>query len=139
VRRNKLEICLHFVWGTWDRLPLVTLDRERDLYRYIETVCKGDKCEVLAIGGMPDHVHLLILFQNTLSVADLMNHVKGGSSRFVSEKLAPGQWFAWQSNYGAFSISRRDRNMVIRYINNQKQHHREGTLWPDAEHTCDTF
>ena len=113
MRRNKLEICLHFVWGTWDRLPLVTQDRERDIYRYIETVCKDDKCEVLAIGGMPDHIHLLVLFQNTLSVADLMNHVKGGSSRFVSEQLAPGQWFAWQGNYGAFSVSRRDRNLVI--------------------------
>ncbi len=139
MRRNKLELCLHFVWATWDRLPLITEELERNLYRYIETVCHDDKCEVLAIGGMLDHVHLLVLFHNNLTVADLMNHVKGGSSHFVSEHLIPGQWFAWQGSYGAFSVSRRDRNAVTSYIRNQKQHHTDGTLWPASEETCIIF
>ena len=74
MRRNKLDVCLHFVWATWDRLPLITEGIQRDLYRYIETVCHDDKCEALAIGGIENHVHLLVLFSNTVTLAAFMNH-----------------------------------------------------------------
>ena len=139
MRRNKLDICLHFVWATWDRLPLITEEIEREVYRCLEQACRAEECEVLAVGGMPDHVHLLLLSHNTVTAATLMNHVKGGSSRFISEKLRPGQWFSWQANYGCFSVSRSHRQKEIGSIENQKQHHSLGTLWPDAEETCDIF
>ncbi len=139
MRRNKLEICLHFVWATWDRLPLITEDIEREVYRCLEQACRAEGCEVLAVGGMPDHIHLLVAGHNTLTPAQLMNHVKGGSSRFVSETLRPGQWFAWQGNYGCFSISRSHRKGVAEYIQHQKQHHAEGDLWPNAEETSEVF
>ena len=135
MRRNKLDVCLHFVWATWDRLPLITDNIQRDLYRYIETVCHDDKCEALAIGGVENHVHLLVLFSNTVTLAAFMNHVKGGSSRFITETLKPGMWFAWQSNYGTTSVCQRDRQKIVRYIENQKPHHANGTFWPDAEET----
>ncbi|HZP82753.1 MAG TPA: IS200/IS605 family transposase [Chthonomonadaceae bacterium] len=133
--QNKLRAFLHFIWATHDRLPLITEEIERDLYRYISAVCRDDQCEVLAIGGMPDHVHLLVGLSNTISLADLMKHVKGGSSRFVTQKLKPGEWFAWQSSYAVFAVSPRDKKMVIGYIQNQKRHHAENTLWPEAETT----
>ena len=72
-RRNKLRVPLHFVWATHTRLPLLTEDIERDVYRYIEKVCRDDKCDVLAIGGMPDHIHLLVLLANTMTMADLLS------------------------------------------------------------------
>ncbi len=131
--QNLIEVSLHFVWATWDRLPLVEPEIERDLYRYISKVCQDDDCDVLAIGGMPDHVHLLLMFGSTVSLADLMRHVKGGSSRFVSETLRPGQWFRWQASYGVFSVEPKNRDKLIAYIANQKQHHSEGTLWPAVE------
>ena len=68
-----------------------------------------------------------------------MNHLKGSSSLFVSEKLRPGQWFAWQANYGCFSISRSHRQRLIDYIRNQKQHHSEGNLWAAAEEVNEIF
>ena len=139
MRRNKLEICLHFVWATWDRLPLITEEIEREVYRCLEQACRAEECEMLAVGGIPDHVHLLLLSHNMVTVATLMNHIKGGSSRFMSGKLRPGQWFAWQANYGCFSISRSHRQKIICYIENQKQHHADGNLWPDAEETCELF
>ena len=139
MRRNKLEICLHFVWATWDRLPLITAEIEREVYRCLEQACRAEECEVLAVGGMPDHVHLLLLSHNTVTAATLMNHVKGSSSRFVTDTLRPGQWFAWQANYGCFSISRSHRQKVICYIENQKQHYANDDLWPDAEETSETF
>ena len=133
--KNKLCVAVHFVWATWDRQPLITEDIERGLWRYIGAVCGDDHCEVLAIGGMPDHVHLLVLLSNTTTMADLMRHVKGGSSRFVPKRLLPGSWFAWQGSYGAFSVSRANVPNVIAYIQNQKRHHAEGTLYPNAEET----
>ena len=101
--KNKLCVAVHFVWATWDRHPLISEEIERDLWRYLETVCVDDGCEVLMVGGMPDHVHLLVLLSNTITLADLMKHIKGGSSAFVSDKLRPGEWFKWQGSYGAFS------------------------------------
>ena len=65
--KNKLCVAVHFVWATWDRQPLITEDIERGLWRYIGAVCADDHCEVLAIGGMPSHVHLLALLSNTAS------------------------------------------------------------------------
>lgn len=133
MRRNKLEVYVHFVWATWDRLPLLTLDIERDVYRYIATVCEDDKCDALAIGGMSDHVHLLVKLSNTISLAELMKHVKGGSSRFITDELKPGEWFQWQGHYGAFSLRRKDVKFVIEYIRNQKQHHDNKDIWPQVE------
>ena len=133
--KNKLSVAVHFVWATWDRQPLITKEIERDLYKYMEAVCNDDKCEVLAIGGMPDQVHLLVLLSNTITLADFVRHVKGGSSRFVPKCLKPGEWFAWQGSYGAFSVSLANVPKVIAYIQNQKQHHALGTLWPNAEET----
>jgi len=130
---NKLSVYIHFVWATWDRLPWITPDIERELYRYIERVCQDDDCDVLAIGGMPDYIHLLVSFSNMLTLAELMQHVKGGSSRLVTQVLKPGGEFRWQGSYGAFSVSPRDKEKIVRYIQNQKRHHAEGTLWPEAE------
>jgi len=92
---------------------------------------------VLAVGGMPDHIHLFVRMTNIHSFADLMKHVKGGSSRFISSTLKPGEWFAWQGGYAVYSVAMRDRYKLIRCIDNQKQHHRDGTLWLDAEKTCE--
>ena len=133
MRRSKLNVPVHFVWATWDRLPLVTEAIERPLYRYIKTVCRDDECDVLAIGGMPDHVHLLVLLSNTITLGQLMHDVKGGSSRFLSRQVLSGDWFAWQRGYGAFGVSPQDKQRVIRYILNQKRHHTDGTVWPEAE------
>jgi putative transposase len=64
-----------------------------------------------------------------------MQAVKGASSRFVNTELRPGEFFKWQGSYAAFGVSPRDKKMVINYILNQKQHHAEGTIWPNAKCT----
>jgi REP element-mobilizing transposase RayT len=133
MRHNKVVVPLHFVWSTWDRLPLVTQEIERDLYRYISQVCQDDGSPVLAIGGMPDHVHLLVEFPATKTFAQLMHDVKGGSSRFVSNTLKPGEWFAWQGHYAVFAVSPRDKPKVINYILHQKDRHASNNLWPSVE------
>ena len=114
---------LHLVWRTWDRLPLIAPEIEREIFRYIETTCIDNKCRVLAINGMPDHVHLFVKFPSTITIADLVRCVKGGSSRFVSETLKPGEWFKWQGHYYVAGVSPSHKIRTIKYIENQAEHH----------------
>jgi putative transposase len=139
MRRNKIRVYLHFIWATWDRQPLVTEEMERDLYRYIEQICRDNRCEVLAIGGTLDHVHLFVTFPNSLTFADLMKNVKGGSAHFVSAELRPGEWFQWQGHYGVYSFSPRHKKYIIRYVEDQKQHHADGTLLPAIEEPYEEY
>ena len=138
-RRNKLRMLTHLVWATEKRMPLIMEEIERDVYRYIQQICKKRGCEVLAIGGMPDHLHLLVNLSNTMSLADLMRHVKGSSSRFITETLKQGGWFGWQEHYAAFAVSPQDKDVVTAYIQNQKRRHAEGKLWDSLEETDEEY
>ncbi len=139
MRENKLRVIVHFVWATWDRQPLLTPELEREVHRYITAVAEDDGCPVLAIGGIEDHVHLLVSLSATISMAELMKHVKSGSSRLVREELRPGDWFQWQGHYGAFSVSPHDRATVIEYIRHQKEHHASNDLWPAVERPTEEY
>jgi len=134
---NKLRVFVHFVWATWDRQELITEEVERPLHRCIEAICEKCGCPVLAINGMCDHVHVLVKLTNTITMADLMEKVKGGSSRFVTDDLKPNSGFKWRGSYGAFSVSPHEKQKVVSYIENQKRHHKEGTVWPYGEETSE--
>ena len=82
--------------------------------------------EVIAIGGMEDHVHLLVRMPATLSAAALVKQVKGASSHLVNPVHGQGATFRWQGRYGAFSVSRQHVERIRRYVLNQESHHREG-------------
>src|SRR3954467_5778890 len=72
MRRNKLAVYIHFVWGTWDRQPVITASIERDLHRGIESLCLEAGCPALAVGGTADHVHLLVALSSTITLGELM-------------------------------------------------------------------
>jgi len=135
VRRNKLALFLHLVWATWDRLPLITPDIERRLYRNIESEARKQGCTVLALNGTEDHVHLVVIFPTTITIADLLKQVKGVSSHFVNETLRPPAQFKWQGSYGAFTVSRWDVDRIKEYVKHQKEHHQSGELVPEFEGT----
>jgi putative transposase len=87
MRRNKLSLFLHLVWATWDRLPLITTDIERSLYRQLESEARKLECSVLAIGGIEDHLHMLVSIPATIRIADLVKQLKGVSSHFVNQEF----------------------------------------------------
>jgi len=127
------EVFLHFVWTTHGRHPLITPTIERRLHRYISGICSKLNCQVLAINGMPDHVHLAITFPSTVSIEDAVHAIKGGSSTFARETLVRGEFFGWRDGYGVFSFSRAESVRVVGYIRDQKKHHADGTLWAELE------
>ncbi len=133
MRHVKLAVIIHFVWRTAGNRPLITPEIAREVYRHIAAVCTDNRCPVLAVGGTSDHVHLLVLLSNVITIAQLMHRVKGSSSRFVNEYLRAAERFEWQGGYGVFGVSASHKRRMIDYIRNQKRHHEAGTLWPSAE------
>ena len=121
------QLYLHCVWATWDRLPLMTPEIEQPVYAAILDKCGELKCPPLAIGGMPDHVHLLVGLHTTVAVAELLKQVKGASSHLVTHRLKPGEFFKWQGCYGAFTLAKDAVPVVRAYIECQKEHHSQGS------------
>jgi putative transposase len=124
---------IHLTWSTWDHAPLISPQREAAIYACIKKECLEKKVFVKAIGGTPDHVHLLVDIPPALCVADLAKQVKAVSSLLVNTHLGPRGSFKWQGAYGAFAVSRWDVEMVAEYIHDQKQHHARKSTIADLE------
>jgi REP element-mobilizing transposase RayT len=127
MRRSKVEIYLHLVWATKERNPWLVSEVLRAAYRCIESEAQQLRCDVLAIGGIPDHVHLLVQAPSSVSAAALAKQIKGTSSRLISGDVAPGLGFGWQEGYGVFSVSRSHVKRVEAYVLNQEAHHPAAT------------
>ncbi len=123
MRESLVQAYLHCVWGTWDRLPLIDQSNEKPIYQAILDKCKEMGIDVIALGGMPDHVHLFVRFPATISVADFIKGVRGSSSHLVTHQVNPGDFFKWQGSYAAFSVSESDIPRIKAYIEHQKEHH----------------
>ncbi len=130
------ELYLHLVWATWDRLPLIEEAIEGRLYACIAEQCRSLKCDVIAIGGIEDHIHLLIRLHPTVAIAKLVKQTKGSSSHLVTHEIKPGEFFKWQGAYGAFTLRKRDVPIVKAYIELQKQHHASGHIQEEWEQTA---
>ena len=113
MRHNKSEVYLHFVWTTEGRQPLLTERLERAVYRCMEAQAAKLVCVVLALGGMTDHVHLVLRLPTRLSIARLTKQVKGVSSALANDLDQHTKHFRWQEGYGVFSLSRPHLKKVI--------------------------
>lgn len=133
MRAPYTQLYLHCVCATWDRLPLITPTVESRLYPAIASKRSELKCEMIAIGGAVDHVHLLVRFPTTLAVATLLKEVKGASSHLMTHEIAPYDFFKWQGAYGAFTVTKAAMNGVRQYVENQKEHHATHNLVEDWE------
>jgi len=120
----------HFVWSTKNRQPIIVPDVESFLYAKIEQKCRELKGNVLALNGMPDHVHLVASTPPSISVSKFIGQVKGASSFYASSRsgLHLGENFEWQDEYGAFTVSESQVSRVIAYVRRQKEHHADRTL-----------
>lgn len=99
-----------------------------ELYKYIAGIIETQKHKLLIINGIADHIHILIGHRPHQSLADLVQDIKGSSSKWINEKKFTKTKFAWQEGYAAFSYSHSDLSNVINYIKNQEQHHKKKTL-----------
>lgn len=116
------SVNLHLVFSTKERLPLLPESLSARLYEYIGGTLRAENCALLAAGGMPDHVHLLVSLSREITIAELLRIVKSSSSKWLHEN---GQTeFGWQAGNGVFSVSESNVGVVKAYIARQKEHHR---------------
>lgn len=120
------QLLVHVVFSTKDRAPVIYDEWRPDLHAYLGGILRKRKCDLLAAGGVEDHVHLLVRMATTISLADMIRDTKSNSSAWRREN--GDLRFAWQSGYGAFSVSPTMVNSVKEYIANQREHHRTVTF-----------
>jgi REP element-mobilizing transposase RayT len=113
----------HAVFSTKHRANLITPELESRLYPFIGGILRDLRCTLLAINGMPDHVHLLIRYRADLSHSDMLQQIKARSSKWVHESFPQLADFAWQEVYGGFTVSKSAAPSVEAYIARQKEHH----------------
>jgi REP element-mobilizing transposase RayT len=123
-----LSNLMHCVFSTKERRKLITPEMQQRLWPFIGGIAKENGMKAIAIGGVADHVHLLLSLPATMSVAKAMQLVKGGSSKFVHETFTEQRAFAWQEGYGAFSVSISHVEETVAYIQRQEEHHRTKTF-----------
>jgi REP element-mobilizing transposase RayT len=119
-----LALHYHIVFGTKDRMPLISASWRARLHEYLGGTVHGLGGMPEAIGGVADHVHLLVELKSTHCLADFVRELKKASSAWVHETIESSDKFAWQNGYAAFTVSATSRNAVREYIRNQEEHHR---------------
>ena len=115
---------MHYVFSTKERRNTLSADLRERLWPYLGGIARENGLKVLALGGTDNHVHLLVSVSSTLSVAKVIQLIKGGSSKWIHDTFPAHAKFAWQEGYGAFSIGVSGVDDTIRYIKAQEQHHR---------------
>ncbi len=122
------QIHIHAIFAVKKRTGLIQKEWRDELYKYITGIIQLYNHKLLAINGMPDHLHVFFGMRPIQSLSDLMQDIKGNSSKWVNEKKFIKDKFEWQEGYGAFSYSKSQASRVIAYVQNQEIHHRKITF-----------
>ncbi len=113
----------HFIWSTKERKNLILPKIQQSLYSYMGGIIRKNKGSLLEIGGIANHVHLLVEISNLDIYTALIRSTKASSSSWIKKEFIECRDFAWQDGYGSFSVSSSLIDRVREYIKNQEQHH----------------
>jgi REP element-mobilizing transposase RayT len=118
--------CLHYhlVFSTKNRHPWIRADIEHRIWEYLGGIARQNGMKALQIGGIEDHVHIVLGAPPTLAVSKALQLLKGTSSKWIHENFPALAAFEWQDGYGAFSVGKSQLPDVIEYVANQREHHR---------------
>jgi REP element-mobilizing transposase RayT len=119
---------MHCVWATKERRPLIKPDLQQRLGPYLGGIARENKMKALIVGGVEDHIHILLSIPSTLSVAKSIQLLKGNSSKWIHDAFKEHLEFEWQEGYGAFSIGVSGVAETTKYIQGQAAHHRKMTF-----------
>ena len=119
------QIYIQAVFAVSGRQSLIRQAFKEELYKYITGIVRNQGQKLITINGVADHLHLLIGLRPAKALADLIREVKADSSNFINENRWVHGRFSWQDGYGAFSYGHSQLNTIIRYIENQENHHRK--------------
>lgn len=122
------QLYVHLVFAVRGRQSVIPRSHQEELNKYITGILRNRKLKMLAVGGMPDHIHIFFELLPEYSLSDIVRDIKVSTNKFINEKnWFPGK-FQWQEGYGAFSYSRSHLDKVIRYVRDQEIHHHKTTF-----------
>jgi REP element-mobilizing transposase RayT len=122
------QIYIQVVFAVKYRKAMIHQSWEDDLHKYITGIIQNKGQKLIAINGMPDHIHIFIGMKPSCNLSDLVREIKKASNSFINYKKLTASNFHWQEGFGAFSYSQSHIDYVVKYINNQKQHHTKQTF-----------
>ena len=122
------QIHIQIIFAVKYRIAMIDTVWKDDLYKYISGIIQTQNHKLIIIGGVADHIHILLGYRPNQSLSDLVQDIKGSSSKWINEKKFFRTKFAWQEGYGAFSYSHSHLSKVINYIKNQEKHHKKVTF-----------
>lgn len=118
------QIFYHIVFGTKYREPTINEKNESELYKYIWGILKNKKCKLYRINGTPDHVHILCDLHLSVSLSSLIKDIKVATNLWMKQSALFPEFNGWQEGYGAFTNSVKEKETIINYKKNQKEHHK---------------
>lgn len=122
------QIYIQIVFAVRNRESLIHSSWEERLYQYITAIVQNQGQKMLAINGMPDHIHIFIGIKPSCRISDLVREIKKSTNELINEKKLSKSKFNWQEGYGAFSYSDSQINNVVQYVMRQKEHHKKQTF-----------
>lgn len=122
------QIYIQIVFAVEHRESLISPEWEEELYKYITGIIQNKGQKMIAINGMPDHIHIFIGMKPSCCLSELVREIKKSSNDFIKEKKFSKYKFNWQEGYGAFSYSHSAIDNVAKYVMNQKEHHKKQTF-----------
>jgi putative transposase len=133
------QIHIQVIFAVKHRTGLIQKEWKDELYKYIAGIIQKHNHKLLAINGMPDHVHVFFGMRPTQSLSELMQDIKGSSSKWINERRFINERFEWQEGYGAFSYSKSQVSTVIAYLENQEEHHRKLSFIEEYKNFLEKF
>jgi REP element-mobilizing transposase RayT len=125
------QIYYQIVFGTKNRKPTISKTHDKELYNYIARIIKNKKCKVYDINGIEDHIHIMSDLHPDECLSDYVKSIKIASNLWMTESGNFPAFEGWQTGYGAFTYSVREREMLLNYIKNQKEHHKTESFYDE--------
>lgn len=122
------QIYIQVIFAVKNRDSLISIDWEERLFQYITGIVQNKGQKMIAINGIPNHIHFLIGMKPSCCLSDMVREIKKSSNEFIKENNFTKFNFSWQKGFGAFSYSHSQLDDVIRYIMSQKEHHKKKTF-----------
>jgi len=119
-----IQIYLHLVFAVQNRISLIKHEWKDELYKYITGIIQNNGHKLIAINGMPNHLHIAVGYKPHQLIPELLQDIKGNSSTWINKKPFVRGKFNWQEGYGAFSFSHSHIDAIAKYILNQEKHHK---------------
>lgn len=123
-----VKLIYHIVLRTYRSVPSIVEDHEKELYAYMMGFVKNKNAKLIRIGGMPDHIHLLVSLPSTITLASFVQELKISANKWMKNSGNFPLFQGWSKEYAAFSYADKDRDMIANYIKNQKEHHKKRTF-----------